>query len=132
MIQQDGDVLAALAQRRHLDVDDVEPVVEVLAEGLLGDVLDEATMGRGDHPDVDRRLLAIGSDSLNFAGLQKPQQQRLHPQAHLADFVHEDGAAVGGLEPAALVAVGVREAALHVAEQFRLEERVGDAGAVDR
>ena len=110
---------------------DVQPVVQVLAERLVGDVLDQAAMGRRDHADVDRRQLAIGTDALNLAGLEEPQQQRLHPQAHLPDFVHEDGAAVGGLEPAALVAVGVGEAALHVTEQLRFEQRVREAGAVD-
>ena len=39
---------------------------------------------------------------------------------------------VGLLEPALLVAVGVGEAAAHVAEQLRLEERIGNARAVDR
>ena len=36
------------------------------------------------------------------------------------------------LELAALVAVGAGEAALDVAEELRLEERFGDAGAVHR
>ncbi len=40
VLQQDADVLAALAQRRHLDVHDVEAVVEVFAERLVGDVID--------------------------------------------------------------------------------------------
>ena len=39
---------------------------------------------------------------------------------------------VGQLELARLVAIGAGEAALHVAEQLRLEQRFGQAGAVDR
>ena len=31
----------------------------------------------------------VGADSLNLAVLEKPQQQRLHAQAHLADFVQK-------------------------------------------
>ena len=38
---------------------------------------------------------------------------------------------VGHLELAGLVAVGAGEAALHVAEQLRLEQRLRQAGAVD-
>ena len=64
----------------------------------------------------------LGADALNLAALQEAQQQRLHPQAHLADFVHEDRAAVGQFEPAPLVAVGVGEAPLHVPEHFRFEQ----------
>jgi hypothetical protein len=50
---------------------------------------------------------------------------------HLADLVEEDGAVVGHLELARLVAIGAREAALHVAEQLRLEQRFGQPRAVD-
>ena len=39
---------------------------------------------------------------------------------------------VGDLELAGLVAIGAGEAALHVAEQLRFEQRFGQAGAVDR
>ena len=38
---------------------------------------------------------------------------------------------VGHLELARLVAIGAGEAALHVPEQLRLEQRFGNAGAVD-
>ena len=89
-------------------------------------------MRRGDDADVERRHPRIRADALNLAGLEEAQQQRLHAQAHLADFVHEDRAAVGRFEPAALVAIGVGEAALHVPEQLGFEQRVGKAGAVDR
>ena len=84
----------------------------------------DAHVGRLGHP--------LGADLLDFAGLEEPQQQTLHPQRHLADFVEEDRAVVGHLELAGLVAVGAREAALDVPEQLRLEERFRDAGAVDR
>ena len=57
---------------------------------------------------------------------------RLHAQAHLADLVEEDRAPVRGLQLARLVAVGAGEAALDVAEQLRLEQRLGQAGAVHR
>src|SRR5262249_41247750 len=58
--------------------------------------------------------------------------ERLHARAHLADFVHEDRAALGLLEASLLVAVRVGEAAARVAEELRFEERVRDAGTIDR
>ena len=79
-------------------------------------------MGRGDHPHVERRQASIRTDALNLAGLEESKEQRLHAQAHLAHFVHEDRAAVGRFEPAPLVAVRVGEAALDVTEHLRLEE----------
>src|SRR5439155_3016425 len=51
---------------------------------------------------------------------------------HLADFVEEDRPFVGDLELARLVAVRAGEAAAHVAEQFGLEQRLGQPGAVHR
>ncbi len=131
VLDQRRDVLAALAQRRHGQVDDVQAVEQVLAERALGDHVAQVAVRRGDDADVDASHRAVGADLLQLAGFQEPQQQALHAQRHLADFVEEDGAAVGHLELARLVAIGAGEAALDVAEQLRLEQRFGQAGAVD-
>jgi hypothetical protein len=122
MIEKNRHVFTALAQRRYFNVDDIEPVVEVLTKCLVRDVLEQPPMGRGDHPDVDRGQPPIGAHALNLAGLQETKHERLHSQAHLANFVHENGAALRRLEPALLVAMRVSETALDVPEQFRLEE----------
>ena len=115
-------VLAALAERRDVDVDDVEAVEQVLAEGALADALPQVAVGGADHADVDPRHLPVGADRLDLAGLEEAEQQGLHPQRHLADFVEEDGAAVGHLQQARPVAMRVGEAALHVAEQLGFEQ----------
>src|SRR5439155_15140421 len=47
------DVLRAVAQRRELDREDVEAVVEVAAEESLTDQLLEVAVGAGDHLHVD-------------------------------------------------------------------------------
>ena len=54
-----------------------------------------------------------------------------HAQRHLADFVEEQRPGVRHFELARLIAVGAGEAAADVAEQLRLEQRFGEAGAVD-
>jgi hypothetical protein len=74
----------------------------------------------------------IGADAMNVAVLEEAQEQRLHAQAHLADLVEEDRAAVRLLEEPRLVAIGAGEAAAHVTEQLRFEQRVRHAGAIDR
>jgi hypothetical protein len=76
-------------------------------------------------------VAVVRADRLDFARLEEAQEQRLHPQAHLADLVEEERAAIGELELARLVAIRAGEAAPRVAEQLRLEERLGEAGAVD-
>src|SRR5262245_1745385 len=97
-------------------MDDAQPIVEVLAKLPGGDEVSQFSIRRGDDPDVDLRLRLIGADRLDFAVLEEPQQQRLHAQAHLADFVEEERAAMCELNLAALVPERASEAALHVAE----------------
>ncbi|MBP1637187.1 MAG: hypothetical protein H6Q10_3761 [Acidobacteria bacterium] len=131
VLDQRRDVLLALAQGRDVQVNDVQAVVEILPERPLRDHLGQVPVGRGDHPDVHHAGRAVGADLLQFARLEEPQEQALHPQRHLADLVEEDRALVGELELALLVAVRAGEAALHVAEQLGLEERLRQPRAVD-
>ena len=49
---QERDVLPALPQRRQVDVEDVEPVVEVVAELAQRHRVPEGPVGGRDHPDV--------------------------------------------------------------------------------
>ena len=112
-------------------MNDIQPVEEVLAERPFGDHVPKIAVGRRDDAHVDASHRAIGADLLQFAGFHEPQQQPLHPQRHLADFVEEDAAAVGHLELALLVSIGTGEAALHVTEELGLQQRFGQTGAVD-
>ena len=126
------DVLAPLPQRRHDEVDDVDAVEQIFAELSLRDEIAQVAVGRREHANVRRHRNPLGADLLNLAGLEEPQQQPLHPQRHLADFVEEDGAVARHLELAGLVAIGAREAALDVTEQLGFEQRLGNARAVHR
>ena len=119
-----------LAERRELDREDVEPVVEVLAERLLADGLEQVAVGGGDDADVDldRRRAA---DPLELALLEDAEQLGLGLRGQLADLVEEERAAVGQLEPAAAPGDRAGEGALLVAEQLALDEPRGQGGAVD-
>ena len=131
MIEQQLDVFAPLAQRRHDEVHDVQTVVEVFAELLAPHLLEQVAIGRRNHAHVDDGAGLLGADALNLAVLEEPQQHALHAQAHLADFVEQDRAAVGRLEKSRAIAIRAREAAAHVAEEFRFEQPFGHAGAID-
>ena len=74
------DLLAPLAQRRQLDREDREPVVEVRAERAARDHLLEVAVRRGDdaHVDLDRLRAA---DALDDALLQHAQEPHLHRRA---------------------------------------------------
>ena len=68
-VDQDGDVVAALAQRRHVDGEDVDAVVEVVAEAAVRDHRAQVAVGRGDdaHVNLDG---ARAADATNLALLQ--------------------------------------------------------------
>ena len=104
--------------------------VEILAEVALLDLLFEVLVRRRDHAHVDVHRLRR-SQPLDLALLQHAQHLGLRLQAHVADFVEEDGAAIRLLELAHLPLGGARERSLFVAEQLRLDEVFGNRGAVD-
>jgi len=72
MLRQKRDVLRALAQVRQPQADDVQPVVEVLAESALPHALLEVLVRGRDHPDVDLDLL-VAADAVEGAVGQHAQ-----------------------------------------------------------
>ena len=70
VLGEERNVVEALAQRWHLDVDHAEPVVEVLAERAVLDRLLEAAVGRRDHARVDAQR-GRAADRLDLAVLQR-------------------------------------------------------------
>ena len=87
----------------------------------LRDAIFQVLVRGGDdaHVDLDRRL---ATDAIELALGQHAQQSRLQRQAHVADLVEEQRAAVGLLEAPAAQRVGAGERALLVAEQFRFQQ----------
>ena len=131
VVREHEDVAAALAQRRQLDVDDVEAVVEVLAEAALLHLGGEVAVRRGDDAHVDRDGL-VAADALERPLLEHAEELHLHGRRDLADLVEEERAAVGLLEAADAPLVRAGERALLVAEELALEERLGERRAVER
>ena len=73
VVGQQQDVRLALAQGRHVDREDVQPVVEIAPEGAVLDrLLEVAVGGRDDaHVDLDG---ALAADALELPLLQDAQQ----------------------------------------------------------
>ena len=125
-MDEQRDVLLAIPQRRQMDGEDVETIVQVLAERLLADRLEQVAVGGRDDADIDLdRLLA--ADALELALLEDAEQLGLRVGRQLADLVEEDGAAVGQLEAADAPGDGAGEGAFLVAEQLALDQ-AGRAG----
>jgi len=88
VVRDQRNVLATLGERRDVELNDVQPVVEVLAELAGGDALLELAMsGRDDaHVDVVRLVRA---DRTDLALLERPQELDLQRERHVAHFVEE-------------------------------------------
>ncbi len=120
MLGQHGDVAFARAQRRHLEGDDAQPPVEVLAEFALFDHFAEVAVGGGDdaHVDLDRLGAADALDGLLAEGAQ---QLHLRGGVYLADFVEEKRAAVRQLEAPDAPLLRAGEGALLMAEELAFQ-----------
>ena len=101
-LEQQRNLVPALAQRRQRHVNDAEPIEQVLAEFPLLAQLAQVPVGRGDDARVDGDRL-VRTDALDLVRLQHAQQLHLARQRQLADLVEEDGAAVRALELALAV-----------------------------
>ena len=111
MLGEQRDVVGAIAQRRHEDRNDVQAEVEILAEAAAADLAGQFLVGRRQHADVDPDARRA-ADRLDHLLLQRAQDLRLRLQAHVANLVEEQRAAVGQLELAAAIGDGAGERAL--------------------
>src|SRR5581483_5450925 len=123
------DLLAALAQRRQRDADDVQAEEEILAEFAVDDALLEILVRRGDDADVDAHVV-LAAEARELAVLQHLQQLRLQREAHVPDLVQEHRAVVRELELARLLLERAGECAALETEQLGLEQLGWEGGAI--
>ena len=86
IVDQFGDVLAALRQRWDADRHHVQAVEQVLAEAALGDLGLQVARGGGDHADVDLHVL-LAADAAEALFDQHAQDSALALARHVADVV---------------------------------------------
>ena len=117
-------------KRGQAQIDDVQPIEQVFAEGAaLGRFGEVAVRGR-DDADVDLDRLGA-ADAVDLAFLDGAQQLGLQARVHLADFVEQQRAAIGFLELADAPRDGAGERALLVAEQFGFQQVLRNRRAID-
>ena len=131
ILHQQRNIFRPLAQRRQVHGDDVQPIVEILAERPLLHHLRQVGVGRGDDADVDLDGARV-ADALELALLQHAQQLHLQRHRHRPHLVEEQRAAVGLLEPALPHRHRAGERAADVAEQLGIEQRLGNRADVER
>ena len=118
---QQGDVFTPLPQRRQIDGDDLDPVVEILTHPAGRQKgFQIAVRGRDDpHINGHRPVVADFFDALL---LQGPQQLHLDDLAHIPDLIQKDGAAVGLLEAPAARSHCASERPFDVTEELALQQ----------
>ena len=124
------DVVDAVRERRHGELDDVEAEVEVFAERLLDDCLLEVGVRRAHEPYV--RLARDGAaEALVLAGLEDAQELHLPDEREVADLVEEQRASVGRLESADARLGRAREGAGLGSEELGLHQGLRQRPRVD-
>ena len=121
VVGQGADVLGPLAQRGQAQVHDIQAIEQVFAEGAVLDRLGQVAVGGGDDADVHLDRLGA-ADAVDLALLDGAQQLGLQAGIHLADFVQQQGAAIGFLELADAPGDGAGEGAFLMAEQFGFQQ----------
>jgi len=130
VLGQERDIVAAIAQRRDRHRDDVEAIVEILAEAPLPHGGAQVLIGGGHQAQV--HLQGPPAEPLDLPLLQHAQQLHLDVRRDLPDLVEKQRAPVGLDEPPVVALGRASEGPLFVPEQLRLEDRLRQRGAVDR
>src|SRR5262249_22421784 len=125
-----GDVVHPLAQGRYRDRQDIEPVVEIIAQRAVLQRLKRILVGGRHDPPVVVGL-ALSDKASYVPLLEDAQNLRLGTGLHLRHLVEEQGAAVSELETALAALDRAREGALLVAEDLALQQSLGNGRAVD-
>src|SRR4029077_18639558 len=112
-IGQKRDVTTALAQGRNADIEDLQPVKQVLPEAAVRDRPLQVTVARGNHADIGFDG-PRATESLKLPLLQDTKQLRLGRAAHFAHFVEEQDPRGGQLDLAGFRPMGPRECATFV------------------
>ncbi len=112
-------------QRHGIDAE-----VQVFAQLALAERRIEVDVGRADQPEV-RLNHAAAAHRAELAVLQHAKQLDLQAGRHLADFVQQQGAAVGQLHQTGLVGHRAGERAALVAEQLGFDQLARQRRAVD-
>src|SRR6185503_18378325 len=127
---QRQDVVAALAQRREVNGQRADAVIEVFAQfALLDGVIDAAVCG-GDDAAIGL-VAGAPADGADLLLLEHAQQFALRVDGHFGQLVEEQRAAFSLAEEAFAVLGGTRERAFDGTEQFAFDQFAGQGGAVD-
>ena len=121
VINKDRNIFAPLTQRRDINRENIDAIVEVVAKSAVGHHRPEVAVCRRNYADVNADLVST-TDPPDLSFLQGTQELCLHGNVKLGNFVEKERAPVRDLEKALLLGVGAGELTLLMSEEFRLEQ----------
>src|SRR5436309_6066940 len=124
IFRQQGNILAAFAQSRHLDLDNRNSEIKIFAEGAFADHLIEIAVRSTNHSHI-YRMWKVGSKTLHGPFLQNAQQLGLQWQREIANLVNKNRSAVGLFKSSAPALAGASKGTALMTEQFIVNQRVG-------
>src|ERR1039457_2127946 len=130
MIDQQRDVFFALPERRHVDWENIQTVIEVFTEPAVLDLFLQIPVGGRDDPYIGF-YGTWAAQSFKLAVLNDPQQLGLQFQRQISDFIEEYGASVGQLKTPDLSGIGPGEGAPFTPEELAFDEGRRQCRAVD-
>jgi hypothetical protein len=129
VLYQEGNVLCSLAQGRHVNWKNVQPVEQVAPKPPVGDGRLQVAIRRRNHPNI----CADGSrsaDTLKLAFLENTQQSDLGFPRKLSHFIEEDRTSSREFEAPQTALIRPCESAFLMAEQFRRDQVARDRRAI--
>src|SRR5436190_1741912 len=112
-----------------MENDDAEPVIEIFTKTLFGDGLLQIAMRRGDNPNIHLNRF-FTPQSLKGSFLQNTKEFGLGAEAHLTNFIEENGSFVSLFETANAAGLRARKSSAFMAEKFAFEQCFRDRGAI--
>ncbi len=129
MVSERQDVLTPRAQWGHVNHVESQPVQQIRSEPPGCRQTRQIFIGRSNDPHVGVQRIRA-ADPLKLPVLDHSEDLLLHAQRHRAQLVQNQSAAVGLLKSANVGAHCAGEGSCLVAEQFRLQETLGQSRTV--
>ena len=118
VIDQLRKIAHPLAQRRQLDLNYFQTIIEILPELPFRHLILEIYVGSGDEAHIDSADF-VRTDRLQLPLLQNPEKLHLQRRWNISDLVEKESAPVRVLEQSRLGSYGPRECTFDMAERAR-------------
>src|SRR5258707_6796670 len=131
ILSQQPDIFSSLPKRRQMNPDNIQSIEEVLAKVLLGDLMLQSLVRRGNNSDV-RFDRGVSADPRKFSLLEDSQYFALDCQWHISNFIQEKRTPVTLFESADSLGRSSSERTLFMTEQLAFQQIFRNRRAINR